>query len=165
MRKGTLFLAAILSTFMLAVMAGAVSAYQKTVKNTTQAAKPSQASQVQNPNEPLAAAEVPAYTPEQAAALAAQVLGHTDLFSVESTLLNGASVYLVTFSSGDLVYVSPNGQIVSISKIVPQVVSAPAGQQQRRQRENVSSNSGSSSGEQEEEHHDEHGEDHDGEDH
>lgn len=160
MRKGTLFLAAILSTFMLAVMAGAVSAYQKTVKNTTQAAKPSQASQVQNPNEPLAAAEVPAYTPEQAAALAAQVLGHTDLFSVESTLLNGASVYLVTFSSGDLVYVSPNGQIVSISKIVPQVVSAPA--DQRQQRDDSSSISDSSNGEHHEDgDHDEHEEGHD----
>lgn len=159
MRKGTLFLSAILSTFMLAVMVGAVSAYQKTVKSSAQAAKAVEAVQVPNAGVPVSAGEAPAYTPEQAAALAAQVLGHSDLYSVESTLLNGASVYLVTFSSGDLVYVSPDGQIVSISKIVPQVVSAPA--DQRRQREDNSSYSDSSGGEHEDDHHDEHEEDHD----
>ncbi len=161
MRKGTLFLSAILTTFMLAVMVGAVSAYQKSVKSTVQAPKPAEASQVQAVSEQLSAPEAPAFTAEQAAALAAQVLGHTDLFSVESTILNGASVYLVTFSSGDLVYVSPDGQIVSISKIVPAVVSVPASQQNRRSREDSSSPAPSG----DDHHDDDHGDDHGGEDH
>lgn len=110
---------------MLAVMVGAVSAYQKTVKTTTQAAQPTDAPAVQNVSEQLAPAAAPAFTPDQAAALAAQVMNRTDLYSVETTQFNGASVYLVTFTSGDLVYVSPDGQILSISKIVPAVVSAP----------------------------------------
>ncbi len=160
MRKGTLFLSAILSTFMLAVMAGAVSAYQKTVKSSTQAGRAAEAVQVQNASAPLTAPDAPVYTAEQAAALAAQVLGHSDLYSVESTVLDGASVYLVTLSSGDLVYVSPDGQIVSISKIVPQVVSAPA--DQRQQRDDSSSISDSSNGEHHEDgDHDEHEEGHD----
>lgn len=161
MRKGTLFVSAVLTTFMLAVMVGAVSAYQKVVRNTSPAVKPAQAAGVEAVSEPLTAPQAPAFTAEQAAALAAQVLGHTDLFSVETTMLNGASVYLVTFSSGDLVYVSPQGQIVSISKIVPVVVSGPSGQGQRRAREDNSSSSHVEEGHPEETHEEDHG----GEDH
>ena len=139
MRKSTLFLSAVLTTFMLAVMVGAVSAYQKTVKTTSAAVQPTAAQPVQNVNEPLTPAPAPAFTPDQAAALAAQVMGRTDLYSVETTDFNGASVYLVTFTSGDLVYVSPEGQILSISKIVPTVISGPAASQQRRSRDDNSS--------------------------
>ena len=135
MRKGTLFLSAVLTTFMLALMVGAASAYQKVVKNTVQAVKPA----VQTVSEPLSAPQAPAFSADQAAALAAQVMGRSDLYSVETTDLNGASVYLVTFSSGDLVYVSSEGQIVSISKIVPTVVSAPFASEQRRSRDGGSS--------------------------
>jgi hypothetical protein len=157
MRKGTLFVSALLTTFMLAVMVGAVSAYQKIVKNTSPAVKPVQAAGVEAVSEPLTAPQAPAFTAEQAAALAAQVLGHTDLFSVETTMLNGASVYLVTFSSGDLVYVSPQGQIVSISKIVPVVLSAPSSQGQRRAREDNSGSSHVEEGHPEESHEEDHG--------
>jgi hypothetical protein len=54
------------------------------------------------------------------------VLNRTDLFSAEITQLDGIDVYLITFSSGDLVYVSMDGQIVSISKVVVTVVNQPA---------------------------------------
>ncbi len=65
-------------------------------------------------------------TPEEAAALAAQVIGRTDLYSVETALYNEVvSAYLVTFTSGDLVYVSLDGQILSIGKLAPTYVSAP----------------------------------------
>jgi hypothetical protein len=125
MRKSTLFISAALTAFMLAVLVGVASAYQNIVKSAAVTAQPPTAvALVENISAPQAAAPtaVTALTPEQAAALAAQVLGRTDLFSVETADLNGASVYLVTFSAGDLVYVSPEGQILSISKIVPTVV-------------------------------------------
>ena len=83
---------------------------------------PTSAPIVENISAPAAAAPTAAaITPEQAAALASQVLGRTDLFSVETADFNGAQSYLVTFSSGDLVYVSPEGQILSIGKITPTV--------------------------------------------
>jgi uncharacterized protein YpmB len=128
MRKSTLFLSAVLTTFMLAIMAGAVSAYQKSVKSMDTSGKEEVAAVDLNSTETATASPAAAITPEQAAALAAQVMGNTDLYSVETTDFNGASVYLVTFSSGDLVYVSPEGQILSIGSIPPVVVSAPASQ-------------------------------------
>ena len=53
-------------------------------------------------------------------------MGDTDLFSVEVTEFNGENVYLVTFSSGDLVYMSLDGTILSIGKLDVVVVNAPA---------------------------------------
>ena len=123
MRKSTLFISAALTAFMLAVLVGVASAYQNVVKASVAAVQPpTSAPIVENISAPAAAAPTAAaITPEQAAALASQVLGRTDLFSVETADFNGAQSYLVTFSSGDLVYVSPEGQILSIGKITPTV--------------------------------------------
>ena len=125
MRKSTLFISAALTTFMLAVLAGVVGMNKKSSDVTAVVTEPA-------PTE--AVAELPAptptvaafITPEQAAALAAQVLGHDDVYSVETSVFNGESVYLVTFSSGDLVYVSPQGMIVSVTPAPVVVYSAPA---------------------------------------
>jgi hypothetical protein len=56
-------------------------------------------------------------------------MGDTELFSVEVTQFNGESVYLITFSSGNLVYMSLDGRILSIDKLDVVVVSAPANNQ------------------------------------
>ncbi len=127
MRKSTLFLSAVLTAFVLAVLVGVVSAYQNVVSASVAAPQPTAASPAQNVSVPQVQAALPTataamLTPEQAAALAAQVLGRDDLYSVETADFNGASSYLVTFSSGDLVYVSLAGQILSVGKIVPTVV-------------------------------------------
>lgn len=126
MRKSVLFVSAILTTFMLAVLAGVVSMNKKSSDATVVITEPA-------PTE-VAAVELPQPTqtvaafimPEQAAALAAQVLGHDDVYSVETSLFNGESVYLVTFSSGDLVYISPQGMIVSVTPAPVVVYNAPA---------------------------------------
>lgn len=113
MRKSTLFISAALTTFMLAVMFGVASAYQKIVQNGGVAKVDTQSS-----NSPAAdAAVVSGFTPEQAAEVASTVIGRTDLYSAENSQLNGVDVYLVTFSSGDLVYVGLDGKVLSISKI------------------------------------------------
>ncbi len=159
MRKSTLFISAALTAFMLAVLVGVASAYQNVVKSSVAAVQPSASAPIaENISAPAAVAPTSTMiTPEQAAALASQVLGRTDLFSVETADLNGAQSYLVTFSSGDLVYVSPEGQILSIGKITPTVTvnTVPS---HRKKQEDVSvpaqtGGGGSSSGG---------GEDHDG---
>ena len=128
MRKSTLFISAVLTTFVMAMLAGVASAYQNAV-NSNQVVAQSQ------PQSQAVAEVIPAptevqpvnWTPEEAAALAAQVLGHDDLFSVEVTDLNGETVYMVTFSSGDLVYVSLDGQIRSIGKVPVETVVVNSG--------------------------------------
>jgi hypothetical protein len=125
MRKSTLFISAALTAFMLAVLFGVVSAYQNVVKPTQPMAAQTQPSAVEVVSAPLMPAQAANITPEAAAALASQVINRTDLFSVEITQLDGVDVYLVTFSSGDLVYVSLDGQILSISKMPVEIINQP----------------------------------------
>jgi glucose/arabinose dehydrogenase len=128
MRKSTLFISAVLTTFVMAMLAGVASAYQNVVQQNSQQqaaatqAQPEVQPQVKAISHAQAAEQTFTLTPEEAAALAAQVLGHDDLFSVEVTDLNGETVFMVTFSSGDLVYVSMDGQIRSIGKVQVETV-------------------------------------------
>jgi uncharacterized membrane protein YgcG len=122
MRKSTLFISAALTTFMLAVMFGVASAYQNIVKSTQSVAVKPQSTAAEVANVPIVSApptqaQVTTITPESAAKLASTVINRTDLFSAELTQFNGVDAYLVTFSSGDLVYVGLDGQILSISKL------------------------------------------------
>jgi len=52
--------------------------------------------------------------PEQAAQIAAQYLNQTSIYSVETSLLKGEMVYKVTMSSGDIAYVSLDGQFIGV---------------------------------------------------
>jgi hypothetical protein len=120
MRKSTLFISAALTTFILAVLFGVASAYQNIVKSGDMTAQPT--TDVSMVNQPIVV--VPPtqvlstqITPEAAADIAGKVLGRTDMYSVEFAQFEGAEAYLVTFSSGDLVYLSLDGQILSISKL------------------------------------------------
>jgi hypothetical protein len=127
MRKSTLFISAALTTFMLAIMFGVASAYQNIVKSTQPLAAQTQPVAVEMVSAPHPTqAQATTITPETAASLASQVINRTDLFSAELTQLNGVDVYLVTFSSGDLVYVSLDGQILSISKLSVTTINQPA---------------------------------------
>lgn len=133
MRKSTLFISAVLTTFVIAVLAGVVSAYQKMSGTDPIAANTvsnSESQVIANSDSiptPTEVQPVVSWTAQEAAALAAQVLGHDDLYSVEVTELNGESVYMVTFSSGDLVYVSLDGQIRSIGKVEVKTVVVSSG--------------------------------------
>jgi uncharacterized membrane protein YgcG len=135
MRKSTLFISVVLTTFMLAVLYGVASAYQSIVGSTEMATQPQSSEMTGAANQPVAAvpptqaisAPVVNLTPEAAAALAGKILGRTDLYSVEVTQFEGVDAYLVTFSSGDLVYISLDGQILSISKLPVTVINQPTG--------------------------------------
>ena len=122
MRKSTLFISAALTTFMLAVMFGVASAYQKIVQSgaSTEAAQQQTQSQAQPVNTMITGTSSTlsgAMTIEQAADLASNVIGRTDLYAAETAKLNGVDAYMGTFSSGDLVYVGLDGNILSISKL------------------------------------------------
>ncbi len=116
MRKSTMFISAALTTFMLAIMFGVASAYQKIVQTgvPTEAAQQTQSTDVTFGTSSTVAGAV---SIEQAADLASNVIGRTDLYAAENAQLDGVNAYLVTFSSGDIVYVSLDGKILSISKL------------------------------------------------
>jgi len=122
MRKSTIFISAVLTTFALAMLYGVVSAYRGILASTEVAAQPTPAD-VSNVVLDTPAPTQSAITPEQAAQVAAQVLGRTDLLSAESASINGLNAYKITFVSGYIVYVGLDGQILSVQQ-APAVVAS-----------------------------------------
>ena len=74
---------------------------------------------------PSASQASTAITPDQAAQIAANYLGETDLYSLESGMFNGIPVYKVTFSSGSIILVGADGRIVA-QQIVSNNNNAPS---------------------------------------
>lgn len=112
MKKSSLFISSVLSSFVLAVLAGLITAYHGFTASSTQTALQQSA--------PVAQVSAPAaILPQDAAQIAARLMGRNDLYSAESVAFNGSSAYKVTFSSGDVVNVSQQGQVLN-------VVQAPA---------------------------------------
>jgi hypothetical protein len=109
-KKTPLFISGVLTTFVLIVMAGVLTAF----RSVSAEAQPT-ATGV--PTEVPATATVAApqvVSPEEAAQIAAKLMNQTDVYSVESAVLDGVDVYKVTLSSGDIVYVSPTGDVVQV---------------------------------------------------
>jgi len=159
MRKSTLFISGALTTFILVILAGVMSAY-RTLSSPAPENVQVQEEVAPVSDQPIAVVPQPVnLTPEQAADLASQVMGDTDLFSVETTEFNGETVYLITFSSGDLVYMSLDGRILSIGKLDVVVVSVPADN-------NGNNNNNAAKPRHDDDHEDDHEDDHGrGEDH
>jgi len=115
------------------------TAYQKMISEANarlvQAQKDEQALQAQlqalqqtsNPA-PTTAPQPAGITPQQAAQVAGSYIHRTDAYSVESVSTNGVTAYKVTFSSGDMVYVSTAGQVISVQYAQRASTSAPARQ-------------------------------------
>ena len=108
MKKSSLFISAVLTTFVLAVLAGALTAYRSFASSNQASAKPPA------PVAQLAAPTPTVISPQDAAQIAAQYIHRSDLYAVESKAFSGASAYMVTFSSGDVVYVDLQGQVLSV---------------------------------------------------
>ena len=99
MRKSTLFISIVLTTFMLAVLFGVVSAYQNVVNTSDKSLAQQEIQQVQptqsvelvgNPVAPAAApAQAVNITPEDAVAIASKVMNMTDVYTVEVAQLDG----------------------------------------------------------------------------
>ena len=169
MRKSTLFISALLTVFLMATVFGVASAYQqvvnvngKTTASPQVLAQPLQADF--QPGPPAAETTTPlVLTPEQATTVAVEFLGDPNVYSVEVVDYEGAATSLVTFSSGDLVYVSSTGVVVANTKIQPIIVAASGGGNGGGGQAN--SNGVSSGGEDHDDDHDgEHDEHEDGDD-
>jgi len=113
MPKKNLMISAVLTMFILVIATGVVSAYKQvntiiaSVQPADTAGTPVQIAAL-SPTEPVPVALLP----QDAALVAANYLGQTDLYSVENTVWNGMEAYKVVFSSGDVVYVSTVGEIL-----------------------------------------------------
>lgn len=102
------------------------AAYQKMIADAnarlaqdqkTMQALQTQVAALQNPApaDPMAtSAAASGVSPQNAAQIAEQYLSQSDVYSVETAAYNGANVYKVTFSSGDVVMVSFTGQILAV---------------------------------------------------
>ncbi len=118
MRKGVSFISVGLTAFVIAVLSGVVYAY----KNVNSIPNKQQSVSVSVPMVAMAATPVQTVSAQDAAALAAKDMNRTDLYSVELADLNGVQVYKVTFSSGDVAYMSLTGQLISTEAPKPTVV-------------------------------------------
>ncbi len=132
MRKSTIFISAVLTTFALVILFRVAAAYNsnKTVTQTAAtAAAPTSLPAPVATDPPAAAAPAPtsaALNPTQAAQLAAQVMGNPNLLSAETSTYNGVNAYLITFTNNDTVYVGLDGKILSVQRapLAPAVVNA-----------------------------------------
>lgn len=119
MSKKNLLISAALTTFVLVVLAN-VSAVYARIRDTVTLQPSTVAAEtlpMQNP-----AVQV---TPQEAANIAAGFLGQNDLYSVENMDWNGVDAYKVVFSSGTIVYVGMDGQILGSQAPQPVLVSLP----------------------------------------
>ena len=119
MRKTTIFVSSLLTTFALVMLYGVVSAYRGTA-NVVEAAAPATPTSTPEPTDTPAPEPTP-ITPEDAAQLAAQVVNNSSLLSAESANINGLNAYKITFTNKEAVYVSLDGQILSV-QVAPVVV-------------------------------------------
>lgn len=109
MKKTPLFISGVLTTFVLIVMAGVLTAF-RTVSAEAQPTPTSEPTEV-----PATATAAPLLvSPEEAAQIAASIMNQSDVYSVETAALDGVDVYKVTLSSGDVVYVSPIGEVLQV---------------------------------------------------
>jgi uncharacterized membrane protein YgcG len=153
MRRGVTLISVAMTAFSLVVVASVVYAY-----GVAAAPRPQTASVAAQPQAPSAAVEAASISaapvvsapvqvsPQDAAAAAAKFINRTDAYSVELADLSGVQCYKVTFSSGDVVYVGLDGQI--LSSVAPTAVpSSYAAIKRHPGRDGQSaSNSGSSGG-------------------
>ena len=155
MRKSTVFISAVLTTFVLVMLYNVASAYRENNKVAEVVAQPTATFAPIAADIP-ASGEVIAMTPEEAAQLAAQVVGNSNLLSAESSNINGVDAYKITFTNNDIVYIGLDGNILSV-QVAPVVVNvAPPAKQKsnRNDGENNSSQSTRATNEDHEEHDD-----------
>lgn len=162
MRKSTIFISTILTTFALVMLYGVVSAYRNISTDTEASALAMDTPTTEPTSEPTAEPAVTptTVTPVEAAQLAAQVVGNSSLLSAESSVINNLAAYKITFTNNDVVYVGLDGQILAI-QIAPLVVNvAVPAQTRNRDRNHSDDTSATGNNGAATEDHDEH-EDHD----
>jgi hypothetical protein len=119
MRKSAWFLAAALTAFVMTMLASIVYAYTGLAfaepSSPTQVASQDQATSQTIPRTEAMSAptqQAASVSPQDAASIAANFLKRYDPYSVQLSPINGLNLYKVTFGSGDVVYVSMDGQVI-----------------------------------------------------
>jgi hypothetical protein len=122
MPKKNLLISAALTTFILVIATGVASAYKQasTVVASFQPTAQAVAPVAMIAASPTEVASTVRLTHQEAALVATNYLGQTDLYSVENAIWNGVEAYKVVFSSGDIVYVSMFGEVLGTE--APQTV-------------------------------------------
>jgi len=152
MRKSALFISAVLTTFALVILYGVVSAYRGDQNvDVVEAAPPPTETPTAVPTD-IPTPTPTIVTPEEAAQIAAKVVGSDKLLSAEISNLDGIDAYLITFTNKDVVYVGLDGQVLSV-QVAPVVISA-APPVKKKNNNKSSSNQSSHSSEGEHEGHD-----------
>ena len=132
MRKSTIFISAVLTTFALVLLYNVASAYrnnQNVPEVAVTAVEPTTTLAAQPTNEP--APTKVSLSAVEAAQLATQVVGNTNLLSAESSNLNGVDAYKITFTNNDVVYVGLEGQVLSV-QVAPVVVNVTLPEKQKK---------------------------------
>lgn len=124
MSKKNVLISAALTTFVLVILVnlGAVYARIRDAVTIQPAIQPTMAIVEALP----AQAQVVQVTHQEAASIAANFLGQNDVYSVENVVWNEVDAYKVVFSSGTIVYVSMDGQILGSEAPQPVFIYAPS---------------------------------------
>ena len=127
--KSALLISAALTAFVGAILFGVIT---RVNNNNSQAAAlaPATAAPVtaaaapvdQTVNQSQPTVQVP-LSYDEAATLAAKAINRTDVYSVEASTYQGAQSFKVTFSSGDVVYIGLDRQVLATSTIQPAIAS------------------------------------------
>jgi hypothetical protein len=125
--KNALFLAATLTAFVLATLFAVVNKVTTTpIEAAAAPAVQNTATTIAQPTDQSTATAQSQLGPEEAAKLAADAISRTDVYSVESFSYKGVDTFKVVFSSGDIVYVGMDRQVVDTAKLqAVAVYSAP----------------------------------------
>jgi len=144
MRKSALFISAVLTTFALVILYGVVSAYRGDQNvDVVEAAPPPTETPTAVPTD-IPTPTQTIVTPEEAAQIAANVIGSDKLLSAETSNFNGVNAWLITFTNKDVVYVGLDGQVLSV-QVAPVVVSVAAPVKKKSNKNNNQSSSNQSS--------------------
>jgi len=137
MKRSIALISAAATTFSLIVLASVVYGYRVGAKMPSAPSAPSAAQEPQPAAEVVAEAPVPIprLSPEAAAAAAAQFLDRADPYSVELADYNGVQAYKVTFPSGEVVYISPRGEVLASVAAPVQVTTSNVSTKRRVGRE------------------------------
>jgi len=154
MKKSTLFLSAAITTFILVILAAVifkarasvVAAPAPTLAPTATLAPTvtvtETATETLLPTDTATLQPTVAFiSPQEAVFIASSALGNTQVYSVDTVTRYGMDVYQVNFSSGHIVFVSPQGHILTITMLQPVVVTAASDQSSTSNQQTSSNNS------------------------
>jgi hypothetical protein len=144
MRKSTIFISVVLTTFALVMLYRVASAYRQSSNVAVTAVPPTATLEATATELPIPTSTVVILAPEEAAQLAAQIVGNSNLLSAESATIDGLEAYKITFTNNDVVYIGLDGQVLSV-QVAPVVVNVSAPVKEKHKNDNnnnVTVNSG-----------------------